>query len=531
MRGRFLAAVVVGVLVSSTGCSASDEDIAQIDTVVSEAGASEQPATGGDEGGSSAPTVSSSAGPERGRSLGVVPMTLAAGPAHVELLALSRTSDDAVTGQFRITNDGSADLDLQITLFESGIVERYPDGTGVDQATGIGLLDGTGNKLYMPLWTTDDQCLCSDLIGKVVPPGGSADVYAVFPAPPADVHRVSVLLPNTVPFQDVRIGSGPVRPLEDQSIDPATVSLAPPRILAVGRTVEGEEQSIDDNADDRAIRLSSDVLFDINKADLTPRASTLLEGVARQLDESTGDTVTVDGHTDTTGNDAINQPLSERRARTVSRRLQSLVQRQGVTFQEAGHGSKDPVAPNDTEEGRRKNRRVTVTFTRPQTEQQSTPPASSGEPYRWTKNDPAVLGNASLTASEASGLKVEVNSLHRDASGVATLVWTLRNDGDGPVDYSVELDNFWSAAGSTGSAVGLELVDTAGQLRYQPLHASDGRCLCAEFIRAEAKVRIWPGETATFANLYKLPLDLRTVELQIPWNESPAATVTDLTVQ
>jgi outer membrane protein OmpA-like peptidoglycan-associated protein len=310
---------------------------------------------GGDPGAnpSATPKATGSAGPgQNQRPLGVVPMTLAAGRAHVELTALSRTSDKAVTGQFRIGNDSSTGLRLATALFEAGQFQR----SGL-AASGIGLLDGTGNKLYMPLSTTDGKCLCSDLSGKVLPPGGSTDLYAVFPAPPMDVRRASVVMPHTVPIQDVPIATGPVRPLPDQNIDPATASLAPPRILAVRSTVEGDEQSTDENSDDRAVRLSSDVLFALNKADLTPRASALLDKVARQINESTGKIVKVDGHTDITGNDAINQPLSERRARAVAQRLQSLVSRQGVSFQVAGYGSKDPVASNNTEEGRRKNRR------------------------------------------------------------------------------------------------------------------------------------------------------------------------------
>jgi outer membrane protein OmpA-like peptidoglycan-associated protein len=471
-----------------------------------------------------------SAVPGQGQGpLGVVPMQLSTGRAHVELTALSRTSDTAVTGQFRITNDGPGELELAITLFESG---QAPKGS--DTASGIGLLDGVGNKLYMPLWTADNTCLCSNLSGKVVPPGGSADVYALFPAPPADVHRVSVVMPHTVPFQDVPIATGPVPPLQEQTIDPASTaaSTAAPRILPVRATVEGEQQSTDDNADDRTVRLSSDVLFALNKANLSPQAQALLDGVGRQIDESTGSTVRVDGYTDITGNDGINQPLSERRARTVSERLQSLVKRHGVTFQVAGHGSRDPVASNSTDEGRRKNRRVTVTFTRPPPKPTNTSPsqASGGEPYRWTKGDPPLLGSAAFAPHEASGLKVEVNGLHRDVSGTTMLVWTLRNQG-GPVDIAARFTNYRSVnASNAGTASGLELVDTATKLRYQPLQTSDTSCLCAEFLRAEAKTQIGPGQTATYANTYKLPADLRTVDLQIPWSASPGATVTGLTV-
>jgi outer membrane protein OmpA-like peptidoglycan-associated protein len=458
-------------------------------------------------------------------SLGVVPMTLASARAHVELTALSRTSGNAVTGQFKISNDSSSELRLAITLFETGQAQKSSVA-----ASGIALLDETGNKLYMPLWTTDNKCLCSDLSAKVVPPGGSTDVYAVFPAPPADVRRVSVVMPHTVPLQDVPVATGPVRPLQDQKIDPATASLAPPRILPVRSTVEGDEQSTDDSGGDRAVRLSSDVLFALNKANLNPRASTLLDGVARQIDESSGKVVKVDGYTDISGNDAINQPLSERRAGTVSRRLRSLVQRQELTFQVAGHGSRDPVASNGTEEGRRKNRRVTVTFTRPLPKPTTSP--ASGEPYKWTKGDPVPLKSAPFTAPAPSGLKVEVNSLHRDASGVATLVWSLHNDGSAPVDIAARFTNFRAVdASNAGTASGLELVDTTGKLRYQPLQTSDNRCLCAEFIRAEAKARIEPGEIVTFADMYKLPPELHTVELQIPWSTSPGATVKGLTVK
>jgi outer membrane protein OmpA-like peptidoglycan-associated protein len=483
-------------------------------------------------GSSAAQATGSSAPGQRQGPLGVVPMPLAAGPAHVELTALSRTSDKAVTGQFRIVNDGAGDLNLANTLFDKGRPER--DILNDQQAaSGIGLLDGNGNKLYMPLWTTDNKCLCSDTSGMDVPVGGSVDLYAVFPAPPAEVGRVTVVMPHAVSLQDVPIATGPVRPLADQTIDPASASLAPPRILAVGATVEGDEQSTDDNADDRAVRLSSDVLFALNKADLTPRASALLEGVARQITESTGSTVRVDGYTDITGNDAINQPLSERRAQTVSQRLRGLVRRQGVTFQAAGHGSRDPVASNNSEAGRRLNRRVTVTFSRPlpKPTATTTPPASAGQPFQWSESAPPVLGSAPFTAPEAKGLKVEVNSLHRDASGVATLVWTLRNDGGGPVDVGARFNNFrYYTVNNVNTASGLELVDPAGKFRYQPLHTSDDQCLCADFIRYMAKSRLATADHVTYANLYKMPPELRTVELHIPWSTSPGATVTGLTV-
>lgn len=477
------------------------------------------PAASGQGPPGAAPTASGPGSPR------VVPMTLGGGRAHIELTALSRTSARAVTGQFKISNDGPSELTIDTALYEATESQQ-----NYNAASGIGLLDGTGNKLYMPLRTTNDKCLCSDLSGKVLPPNGSADLYAVFPAPPADVTRVSVIMPFTVPFQDVPVASGPVRPLPDQKIDPATASLAPPRILPVIATVEGDRESTDDSAGERTVRLSSDVLFALNKANLSAQASALLEGVARQISQSTGTTVRVDGYTDSTGNDTINQPLSQRRAQTVAQRLKSLVTRQGVTFQVAGHGSRDPVASNGTGEGRRKNRRTTVTFTLPVPRPAATP--ASGRPYTWTKGTPAVVASAPFSPPEAKGLKIEVNGLHRDASGLTTLVWTVRNDSGALMTVAGRFDSYrYYSTSNVDTALGLELVDTAGKLRYQPLRTSENRCLCYDFNRVGARVQVRPGDVATFGDVYKLPPDLQTVDLQVPWSGSPGATVRDLAVK
>ena len=70
-------------------------------------------------------------------------------------------------------------------------------------------------------------------------------------------------------------------------------------------------------------------------------------------------TLTINGHTDNTGNDAINEPLSRNRALAVSNYLQS----RGVNASRlttAGYGSRQPVASNATAEGRAQNRRVEI---------------------------------------------------------------------------------------------------------------------------------------------------------------------------
>jgi len=68
--------------------------------------------------------------------------------------------------------------------------------------------------------------------------------------------------------------------------------------------------------------------------------------------------VAIFGHTDSTGSDAINNPLSVNRAKAVETKLKSL----GVTNikRVEGQGSTNPVADNSTAEGRKQNRRVEV---------------------------------------------------------------------------------------------------------------------------------------------------------------------------
>ncbi len=107
------------------------------------------------------------------------------------------------------------------------------------------------------------------------------------------------------------------------------------------------------------LSLDSALLFDVGESVLKPEALAALDDMARQVAAYGKDIrVTVEGHTDSTGADAANLSLSEARARSVwahmSRRLDIPAQR--VTLR--GHGESRPVASNDTEEGRAKNRRV-----------------------------------------------------------------------------------------------------------------------------------------------------------------------------
>ena len=108
---------------------------------------------------------------------------------------------------------------------------------------------------------------------------------------------------------------------------------------------------------------ANDVLFAFNKSDLTPAARSELDSLMSKLQNADVVSIKVIGHTDSVGSDAYNQGLSERRASSVADYLLS----QGLApnkLTSEGRGESEPVADNDTDEGRAKNRRVELHINR-----------------------------------------------------------------------------------------------------------------------------------------------------------------------
>ena len=110
------------------------------------------------------------------------------------------------------------------------------------------------------------------------------------------------------------------------------------------------------------VTFESGILFNTGKADLSTSSITALTKFAKTLMDYPDTDVMIYGHTDNTGSDAINQPLSENRANAVKAFLVA----QGVVSSRLttqGMGSTSPVATNDTEAGRTQNRRVEIAIT------------------------------------------------------------------------------------------------------------------------------------------------------------------------
>jgi outer membrane protein OmpA-like peptidoglycan-associated protein len=113
------------------------------------------------------------------------------------------------------------------------------------------------------------------------------------------------------------------------------------------------------------LEVPSDISFATGSAAIEPRLRPILDAFANGLGAQPQMIVRIVGHTDSTGSDAVNDPLSLRRAESVRNYLSD----RGVgagRIEVAGRGSREPVASNDTAEGRAKNRRVEIFLREPQ---------------------------------------------------------------------------------------------------------------------------------------------------------------------
>ena len=108
------------------------------------------------------------------------------------------------------------------------------------------------------------------------------------------------------------------------------------------------------------VTFDSGILFATNKADLNTSAKNSLAKFATVLNNNADCDIAIIGHTDNTGSDAINQPLSVKRATSVSDYLKSCGVKTVQIKSVEGQGSNNPVADNSTAEGRKQNRRVEV---------------------------------------------------------------------------------------------------------------------------------------------------------------------------
>ncbi len=130
----------------------------------------------------------------------------------------------------------------------------------------------------------------------------------------------------------------------------------------MGKVLGNETAEVKREGEGIVINFKEKILFGFDRSDLNTSAQTNLTKLVEVLQKYPDTDIEIIGHTDSKGTDAYNQALSERRANAVASYLRS----QGISntrLTAKGMGKNDPIATNDTEEGRAQNRRVEFVIT------------------------------------------------------------------------------------------------------------------------------------------------------------------------
>lgn len=451
--------------------------------------------------------------PQAGRALQSQPL-LHSGAVRFDLMALDRVANDVVVAKLVVRNPTSADVSLGLIMQPTTRNPGTRFSFDANSIGGMALLDGAGARLHHPLVQPGRKCLCSRFVGPfpTVRAGGTLDLQAAFPAPAAGVTRMGVLVPGVLPFADVPVANRPGARIDidgkTRGVDPVAAQKGPTRILPAMATTETAVGAEEDDGTNLIVRISTDVLFAVDKADLSPAARQTLREVAGKIQSSPGTTVKVEGHADSSGNDAINQPLSERRAKSVQDALRQLVTRTGITYESQGFGSSKPIASNETEEGKKKNRRVTIAFARP------TP---SGPPSGGQSTGTPAKGRV-LRSTTAAKTSIRVDGLHRDSNGYTTVAWTVTNEGSGKVAVPSMFDAPTADGYISGGTSGVSLL--SGDKRFRAVRDGERYPIGPQFALMGLDVNtLNPREQIMLYTLVRLPPEVTTVTVDIPGYE------------
>jgi outer membrane protein OmpA-like peptidoglycan-associated protein len=147
---------------------------------------------------------------------------------------------------------------------------------------------------------------------------------------------------------------------------PDGATLAGAKVLDIKSVVEdesGDERREDTNSDVK-FALQAEVLFGKDSAKLGGEARSRIAGIAEEIKTQNATRVRVFGFTDDLGSAAHGDILSKRRANAVHDILSEELDDAAITYEVRGYGEQYPIADNSTEPGRKKNRRVEVSFPR-----------------------------------------------------------------------------------------------------------------------------------------------------------------------
>jgi len=259
------------------------------------------------------------------------------------LIELGSSRDDGSSMQLR------ADLGARRGLSDNASISNP-----VDYVAGLGLQYNWGGTVVRPPVDTDGDGVTDEFDKCPGTPAGTAVDSTGCPLPQDDdgdgVFNESDKCPGTPAGKKVDAVGCEIDGDDDNdgilnSVDQCPNSPPGSRVNNVGCPFDRE-------------LLLQGVKFATNSADLLPESIPVLENAIATLKRYPEVSIEVAGHTDNRGSDAYNLDLSARRADSVLKYLRE----GGVsnTLSSRGYGEAEPIASNDTDEGRQQNRRVVL---------------------------------------------------------------------------------------------------------------------------------------------------------------------------
>ncbi|MBD5785092.1 OmpA family protein [Cellulosimicrobium terreum] len=269
-------------------------------------------------------------------------------------------------------------------------------------------------------------------------------------------------------------------------------------------------QTVEEEGEEVVVTLASDVVFDVDSADLSDAAARRIGELVQQVPEDAP--LAVDGHTDSVGTDEDNEDLSQRRAQSVADAVAAA--RPDLDLTVTGHGESDlkvTESGDDVAEDRAQNRRVELRYTGPVpgatqervTTQDVTPvhgeyvPADA--PSIHAVEDVEAVADQVMAVPEGGGARVQVGVEALVVRGSTTRLRVSFTPLDA-IEDEVDDVSVWNMTGD--GELHPVLVDTRTLAQYKPL-ATSGQELETDPIRASTSV----GGTVLYEVAFARPVD------------------------
>ncbi len=132
---------------------------------------------------------------------------------------------------------------------------------------------------------------------------------------------------------------------------------------------------------------------------------------------------------------------------------------------------------------------------------------------------PVITGirpNIKSVIPDINDFRFDINSVHRDSSGLVTLVWTATNVGTKELGIGAGLGKSGSLEYSSPAASGARLLDATAKVRYWPSRDSQDSCLCSQLVWRN-KGTIKPQDSVIFDEIFQVPTGVSTIDVELPW--------------